>query len=628
MDETQARAILKTFDTASGRADTVAAVPLYPFAGELSVRVAPDRDRLAIMATTAMIPPAAGRPITRLDDGWLVERRLGFVDLGGNKALRWAAMPAEARYPLDLLDWSPDGGRVALRARRGPADPSAPLYAASADGLAVERVGPEIASVGDASTNTSFPRDSASIWLDGRRLLVRATRGADGRAGWWLAEAGGRATPLPGGEAHPLSAFHRLATGELVGIAGERLVRLDPSTGTLVPVAGAPLPAGARILQQEGALGPAGPIVVAERGAAGVQTLRLLPLAPGAAATRPLTLPAGAEILHVDAARATVIWREPTRRGLFLREASLAGGRKRDLLALNGHLANVSWGETRLIDYRIADGRALKGAVILPPGYRAGRRYPVVTWVYGGHQVSGLDDYWLDPSMPGLYNLQLYAARGYVVLVPSIPLERSGRNTHLTELTKSVLPAVDRLVELGIADGARVGVMGQSYGGFAVMGLATQTDRFKAGVALAGMSDLTAFHYAFDPTARFYPGIEHEKSSNPAIAEAGNAGLAVPPYEDRWLYWRGSPLSHADRIETPLLIAHGEFDVRGSLAQSEALFAALHRQGKTARLLRYWGENHALATSPANVRSVLAEALAWFDKYLAKPAAAPPRPAD
>ena len=158
--------------------------------------------------------------------------------------------------------------------------------------------------------------------------------------------------------------------------------------------------------------------------------------------------------------------------------------------------------------------------------------------------------------------------------------------------------------------------MGQSYGGYSVMGLVTQTNRFKAGVALAGISDLTGFYYSFDPTARGYAGIEHEKSGNPAIAEVGGAGLAVPPYYDQWLYWRGSPISHVDRIETPLLLIHGEFDVRGSMAQSENLFSALQRQGKPARLLRYWGENHALATSPANVRSVFEETVGWFDRHL------------
>jgi dipeptidyl aminopeptidase/acylaminoacyl peptidase len=87
-------------------------------------------------------------------------------------------------------------------------------------------------------------------------------------------------------------------------------------------------------------------------------------------------------------------------------------------------LGASDWGRIEMIDYRAADGSAQKGAAILPPGYREGRRYPVIVWAYGGYSVFGPQDYFLDPYMPGIYNLQLYAARGYVVLIPSMPIKR------------------------------------------------------------------------------------------------------------------------------------------------------------------------------------------------------------
>jgi dipeptidyl aminopeptidase/acylaminoacyl peptidase len=203
------------------------------------------------------------------------------------------------------------------------------------------------------------------------------------------------------------------------------------------------------------------------------------------------------------------------------------------------------------------------------------------------------------------------------VLIPSIPLKRDGTQDHLTALAPTVLPAIDKLVALGIADPGRVGVMGQSYGGYTALGLATQSDRFRAVIAIAPLSDLAAYYGAFDPTARGYPGIEHEKSANAIIAELVSPGLQVSPYEDPDRYRRNSPLSFVDRVVAPVLLIHGERDVRGSIYQSEAFFAGLWRQGKTARLLRYWGEDHALAASPATVRSVVGEIEKWFDKYLA-----------
>ena len=96
--------------------------------------------------------------------------------------------------------------------------------------------------------------------------------------------------------------------------------------------------------------------------------------------------------------------------------------------------------------------------------------------------------------------------------------------------------------------------------------------------------------------------------------------MGGPPYEDHARYWRNSPIAHVEKVETPLLLIHGEFDKRGAPAQAELVFNALYRQGKTARLLRYWGESHSLAQSPANVRDVLAQTLDWFDRHLGAPA--------
>ena len=75
-----------------------------------------------------------------------------------------------------------------------------------------------------------------------------------------------------------------------------------------------------------------------------------------------------------------------------------------DLLALDTVLASVDWGHTMLIDYKSQTGEALKSAVILPPGYQPGHRYPTLVWVYPSYRVRTLDDdYWLDPFLPGIY---------------------------------------------------------------------------------------------------------------------------------------------------------------------------------------------------------------------------------
>lgn len=312
----------------------------------------------------------------------------------------------------------------------------------------------------------------------------------------------------------------------------------------------------------------------------------------------------------------TVLWSESSRTGLVLHISRASTNTTRDLLTLDDHLASVDWGEMRLIDYASTRGEPLKAAAILPPGYRADRRYPTLVWVYGGYMVNEKASYFMaDPFMPGIYNLYLYAARGYVVLLPSIPLGNRGEGANIyTRIGDGVMPAIDKLTALGIADPERVGVFGQSFGGYSVYALLTQSDRFKAGVAMAGLTDIASMFGELDPGAAGYPGIAHEKSDK--RAESGTTGRLIPPWRDAAGYAAISPLTFVDRVNTPLLMIHGDLDMRGTPTQADRFFYALYAQGKTAKLLRYGGESHSLAQSPANIRSIFAETTAWFDTYL------------
>ena len=191
---------------------------------------------------------------------------------------------------------------------------------------------------------------------------------------------------------------------------------------------------------------------------------------------------------------------------------------------------------------------------------------------------------------------------------------RADRNDVYARIPDGVMPAIDRLVALDIADPDRLGVRGQSFGGYGVYALVTQTDRFKAAVAMAGITDLASQYGQFETVAHGYPGIDHEASD--IWAEIDIFGRHARPDEDAAGYALNSPLSHVDRVHTPLLMIHGERDIRGSSAQAEQFFYALYQQGKTARLLRYGGESHSLALSPANIRDIFARTTRWFDTYV------------
>lgn len=608
-------AILRIVDVRTRAASTVATVPAYPFRGSLTVSVSPDGKRLALLATLGALPPQAGRRFPNpADDAWTVERRLGFVDLAARAEVYWPTMPAAARHPLELYGWSPDSQRIALRARADAFATATPLFVAEPGRGAVAPLAS--VSIGAAAATADRSRPPAVLWAGPRRLVARSSGGGGAPGSWWVLGTDGSAVDLGRTGVAAPDAFALGGDGTPVALAGKSVLRLDAEAGRLI--AAAELPGEASFLPQQDIGRPSARFVILmddRDGATGFTTLDAATLRTG-----PLARRAIGDLLELDPAGGAVLYSQRDRSGLFLRRLTLADARVRDLLALDTFLRRVDLGETRLIDYQGADGKALKAAVILPPGYRPDRRYPTLVWVYAGYRVQSLEgDFWLDPFLPGIYNLRLYAARGYVVLIPSIPLPpRQGRRDVYARIPEGVIPAVDRLVALGIADPDRLGVFGQSMGGYSVYALVTQTDRFRAAVAMAGVTSLTAHFGEFDPTARGYPGIEHEKSDN--WAELDLFGASKPPWEDAGDYARNSPLTYVDRVRTPLLMIHGSADVRGAQTQAEQFFYSLYTQGRTAMLLRYGGETHGLSQSPANIRDMLARTLAWFDRYLQAPA--------
>src|SRR5262249_54147620 len=137
----------------------------------------------------------------------------------------------------------------------------------------------------------------------------------------------------------------------------------------------------------------------------------------------------------------------------------------RRLTNVTPRLAEYRLGHSQVVDFSSSDGHRLQGALLLPPHYSPGKRYPMVVWVYPG--VFGATD----ANKFGLgdhfgYNMQLLATRGYVVLNPDIPIHPG---TIRADIFKAVMPAVDRVVSMGIADPDRLALMGSSFGGYATI---------------------------------------------------------------------------------------------------------------------------------------------------------------
>jgi dipeptidyl aminopeptidase/acylaminoacyl peptidase len=477
------------------------------------------------------------------------------VDTAGR--VRLALPPVTQEYGLNA-SWSPDGRRVAV------ADGGA-LRVVAVDG------GAEVARVARPGAR-SRPDYRAPLWLGGDTLAAAA---ADTL--WRF--------PLDGG-----------APAASAAPAGRQL--LDVVT-----------PQDARRLD---AAGGAALAFLRERATKRIELARV-DLRTGAWTTLfaldaaiAAELPYAADVARGGGAVAFVAESGDRPGEVWVAEGDLA--RPRRLTELNPAVTRVALGRSRLVRWTTARGDTLRGALLLPPGHvdgarHPGARHPLVVRVYGGSALSNTVNRF--GLQQGVDNLQLLATRGYAVLLPDTPLRVA---TPLADLAAAVLPALDTVVAMGVADPARLAVTGHSYGGWSVLALLVQTDRFRAAVSSGGMSDLF-HHYA------------HMRVDGSATAvnwsERDQGRMGGHPWEARDVYLANSPFFHLDRVRTPVLLVHGAADHTVTLAQAEQTFVGLRRLGRPAALVAYAGEGHHPGEwRRANVVDYWERVFAWLDAHL------------
>lgn len=284
--------------------------------------------------------------------------------------------------------------------------------------------------------------------------------------------------------------------------------------------------------------------------------------------------------------------------------ASVEGKTVKRVSQLNPQIDQHEMGTPRVIEWQSTDGQALRGALLLPAGYKVGQRYPLVVRIYPGRiESNDLNRFGL--SRVSYENAQLLASRGYAVLLPDVP-QKLG--SPMADIPKAVLPAVDKVIAMGIADAERLGVIGQSYGGYSTLALIAQTTRFKAAVMSAGFGNL------FSTYARMRrDGSTHGIT----IMEKGQGLMGGTPWEFRERYIANSPFFFLDRVQTPLLILHGTGDDTVGSADADEVFVGLRRLGKKVVYARYEGEGHTPTTwRRPNLMDYLNRLLAWFDEHL------------
>jgi dipeptidyl aminopeptidase/acylaminoacyl peptidase len=261
--------------------------------------------------------------------------------------------------------------------------------------------------------------------------------------------------------------------------------------------------------------------------------------------------------------------------------------------------------EKKLVTYRRADGVDLSFTLYLPPDYKQGERLPTVLYSYPleytdpqvAGQVSGSPNRFT--RFPGASHLYFLLA-GYAVLndatLPVVGDPETMNNTYIEQIVSGAKAAIDKAGEMGVTDRNRVGVIGHSYGAFMTANLLAHSDLFRAGIARSGAYNRTLTPFGFQAERRTF-------------------------WEARDTYIRMSPFFHAEKINEPILLIHGEADNnQGTFPiQSERLYQAVRGNGGVTRLVMLPNESHGYAARES-IEHVLWEQIEWFDRFV-KPTA-------
>ena len=261
--------------------------------------------------------------------------------------------------------------------------------------------------------------------------------------------------------------------------------------------------------------------------------------------------------------------------------------------------AELQLGKTEEVSFKSATGPEVHGLLTKPTGYVEGTKVPFLLRIHGG--PNGQDQHSFAAER------QLFAANGYAVLAVNYR-GSSGRGAKFSRSiwadwghfeVEDLLAGVDHVIKLGVADPARLGVGGWSYGGILTDYLIATDTRFKAGTSGAG----TAFTVAFYGTDQYIIQYDYEIG---------------PPWNPKsWETYQklSYPFLHADRIKTPTLFLGGEKDFNVPVQGSQQMYQALRSLGVDTQLIIYPNENHGIAR-PSYVKDRYERYLAWYEKYV------------
>jgi dipeptidyl aminopeptidase/acylaminoacyl peptidase len=260
-----------------------------------------------------------------------------------------------------------------------------------------------------------------------------------------------------------------------------------------------------------------------------------------------------------------------------------------------------AWTRSELVDFKSEEGLDLQAGLLYPVNYDESKRYPMIVYTYElmAPQIHRYEV----PDERRYYNFNAWTQNGYFVLMPDIVY--TAREPGPSALA-SVRAAVQHIVDRGLVDAERVGLIGHSWGGYQATYLPTRTDIFAASVAGAPLTDFVSFMGQL----HWNPG-----AAELSHWETGQARMEVPFWEDPDAHRRSSPIHKIHEMETPLLMAFGNEDGVVDWDQGTEFFNFARRADKQMVLLVYEGEDHGFRKEP-NQRDYHRRILEWFGHYL------------